>query len=138
MTTYAQQAQTVPIQVHQAEKRLVLAAPMPGLEPQDIAVIIRGDHVMIRGEARGSRQNQPEVLISEWTIGPYEREVVLPQPVDGMLTNATYGNGVLVLVMPALAPGQQGDATEFRLDPITGTRGQHVGQSGADTGSRDL
>ena len=51
MTTYAQQAQTVPIQVHQAEKRLVLAAPMPGLEPQDIAVIIRGDHVMIRGDA---------------------------------------------------------------------------------------
>jgi HSP20 family protein len=138
MTTHAQQAQTVPVQVHQAEKRLVLAAPMPGLEPQDILVTISGDHVTIRGDARGSRQDQPEVLISEWTIGPYERAVVLPQPVDGVLTNATYGNGVLVLSMPTLAPGQQEGATEFRLDPITGTRGQRIGHSTSDAGSTDL
>jgi Hsp20/alpha crystallin family len=88
------------LQVHQADGRLVLAAPMPGLEAEDISVIISGNRVTLRGEYRGSRQNQPEILISEWTMGPYYREVVLPQPVDGALTNATYGNGVLVLSMP--------------------------------------
>jgi HSP20 family protein len=124
--------QTVPLQVHQAENRLVLAAPMPGLEPQDIAVIINGNRVTVRGEYRGSRQHQPEILISEWTIGPYYREVVLPQPVDGALTNATYGNGVLVLSMPILHPGEQGGYTEFRLEADTGTRGQRVGHTGSD------
>jgi hypothetical protein len=79
MTRTSQQSQTVPLQVHQADNRLVLAAPMPGLEAQDIAVIINGNRVTIQGEYRGSRQNQPEILISEWTIGPYYREVVLPR-----------------------------------------------------------
>jgi len=132
MTTTSQHQQSVPLQVHQADNRLVLAAPMPGLEPQDIAVIINGNRVTIRGEYRGSRQNQPEILISEWTIGPYYRDVVLPQSVDGTLTNATYGNGVLVLSMPILPPGAQGGYTEFRLEADKGTRGQRVGHTGSD------
>src|SRR2546421_419754 len=99
--------QTMPVQLHQAAKRLVLAAPMPGLEPQDIVVTIHDERVIIHGAYRGSRQGQPEILVSEWTIGPYHRELRLPQPVNGVLTNATYGNGVLVLSMPTLAPGEQ-------------------------------
>ena len=93
---------------------------------------INGNRVTIQGEYRGSRQNQPEILISEWTIGPYYREVVLPQPVDGALTNATYGNGVLVLSMPTLRPGEQGGYTEFRLETDKGARGQRVGHTGAN------
>ena len=42
-----------------------------------------------------------------------------------------YGNGVLVLSMPKLAPGAQGSNTEFRLQAITDTRGQRVGHTGA-------
>jgi HSP20 family molecular chaperone IbpA len=111
---------------------------MPGLEPQDISVAIRGSTVTIRGDYRGSRQDQPEILVSEWTIGPYSRELTLPQPVDGARTTATYGNGVLVLVMPILAAGRAGDATEFRLETVTGAKGQHLGQTGAERPAPDL
>src|SRR5919109_3618875 len=131
MTLTSQQPQTVPLQIHQADERLVLAAPMPGLEPQDIAVIISGTRVTIRGEYRGSRQDQPEILISEWTIGPYYREVVLPQPVDGTLTNATYGNGVLVLALPKLAPEQTSIPAEFQLQAVVATHGEHIGHTGS-------
>ena len=131
MTTGLQQPQTVPVQMHQTHELLVLAAPMPGLEPEDITVTIRGDHLTICGEYRGSRHDQPEILLSEWTVGPYYREVILPQLVDGELTNATYGNGVLVLSMPKLAPGAQRSKTEFRLQALTDTRGQRVGHIGA-------
>ena len=112
MTLTSQQPQTVPLQVHQADGRLVLATPMPGLEAEDISVIISGNRVTLRSEYRGSRQNQPEILISEWTMGPYYREALLPQPVDGALTNATYGNGVLVLSMPMLQSGEQGGSIQ--------------------------
>jgi HSP20 family protein len=132
MTIAAQPEQTVPVQLHRAQGRLVLAAPMPGLEPQDISVRIHHDRVTIRGEYRGSRHDQPETVISEWTMGPYHREVSLPQPVSGELTNATYGNGVLVLAMPTLEPGVQEDAIEFRLEADTGTRGQRVGHTGSE------
>jgi HSP20 family protein len=131
MTTGLQQPQTVPVQMHQTHDLLVLAAPMPGLEPENITITIRSDHLTICGEYRGSRHDQPEILLSEWTVGPYYREVILPQLVDGELTNATYGNGVLVLSMPKLAPGAQGSSTEFRLQALTDTRGQRVGHTGA-------
>src|SRR5689334_13490610 len=98
-------AQTVPVQLHRADQLLVLAAPMPNLEPSDIRVVVDGDRVIIDGAYRGSRQDQPDILVSEWTMGPYYRDIVLPQLVNGGLTNATYGNGVLGLTMPILLPG---------------------------------
>jgi HSP20 family protein len=130
-------AQTVPVQLHRADQLLVLAAPMPGLEPPDITVVIDGDRVIIDGTYRGSRQDQPDVLVSEWTMGPYHRDIILPQLVNGGLTNATYGNGVLVLAMPVLLPGTPGEKTEFRLDAITGTRGQHVSHTGGSLAVTD-
>jgi HSP20 family protein len=132
MTMTSQPEQTVPVQLHWAQGRLVLAAPMPGLEPQDIAVRIHHDQVTIRGDYRGSRHDQPETVISEWTMGPYHRDLNLPQPVSGRLTNATYGNGVLVLAMPTLEPGVQEDVTTFQLEADTGTRGQRVGHMGLE------
>jgi len=50
MTMASQPEQTVPVQLHRAQGRLVLAAPMPGLEPQDISVCIHHDWVTIQGE----------------------------------------------------------------------------------------
>ena len=65
-------------------------------------------------------------------MGPYHRDLSLPQPVSGRLTNATYGNGVLVLAMPTLEPGVQEDAVAFRLEADTGTWGQRVGHIGSE------
>src|SRR5262245_52390945 len=126
------QQQTVPVQVHQTDDLLVLAAPMPGLEPQDISICISDAQITIRGDYRGSRQDRPEVLISEWTIGPYYRQVVLPEAVNGELANATYGNGVLVLSMPVLESSQQGGVNEFRLEAVNDTYGQHIGHTGSE------
>jgi HSP20 family protein len=132
MTKTQPPAQSVPVQIHQTDTLIVLAAPMPGLEPQDISVAIAGDKVTIQGSYRGSRQEKDEVMVAEWTIGPYEREVVLPQPVNGHLTNATYGNGVLVLAMPkAEAKGEDGHA-EFRIEVVQATVGQRIGHTGSE------
>ena len=132
MTKTQPPAQSVPVQIHQTDTLIVLAAPMPGLEPQDISVAIAGDKVTIQGSYRGSRQEKDEVMVAEWTIGPYEREVVLPQPVNGPLTNATYGNGVLVLAMPkAEEKGEDGHA-EFRIEVVQATVGQRIGHTGSE------
>jgi len=132
MTTTQQTPQTIPMQMHQTDALIVLAAPMPGLEPQDISVVIAGDKVTVRGNYRGSRQETADLLVSEWTIGPYAREIVLPQPVNGPLTNATYGNGVLVLAMPKMERGSSESYTEFKLDVVEATVGQRIGHTGSD------
>jgi HSP20 family protein len=132
MTMAQQSQQTVPVQIHQTDRLIVLAAPMPGLEPQDISVVVAGNKVTLRGSYRGSRLDSGDLLISEWTIGPYYREVILPAAVNGPLTNATYGNGVLVLAMPMMDQDHQGSYTEFQLDVVEATRGQRIGHTGSD------
>lgn len=128
----AETGQLLPVRVYQTADRLMLAAPMPGLEPQDIAVSITGTRVTIRGEERGPHQHGVDLVLAEWTIGSYYRELDLTHPVNGPLTNATYGNGVLVLSMPKVANGQPGVPAEIRLEALEATRGERVGHVGRE------
>lgn len=134
------QPQPLPVRLYRAEDRLVLAAPMPGLEPGDIRVEVEGNRVAIHGAERGPHQHDRELLLAEWAIGPYRRELSLPAAVDGRLVNATYDNGVLVLAMPRAADGAPVERTEIRLDATRPTRGKrvgHVGRSPRPPGERE-
>ena len=126
------EAQNIPVRIYQSDNHIMLMAPMPGLEAEDISVTIAGELVTIRGEERGPRQHERDLIVDEWTVGPYFREVSLPEDVNGVLTNATYGNGVLVLSMPKLKEGQAPEAADFQLQPIEATRGQRVGHTGKE------
>jgi HSP20 family protein len=128
----ATEQQTIPVRIYNADEHIVLAAPLPGLEPENISITISGDKVSIRGEERGPGQHRKDVVLDEWTIGPYYREVSLPQTVDGRLTNATYGNGVLVLSMPKQKKDQPAPGINFQLHPIEATRGERIGHAGMD------
>jgi HSP20 family protein len=122
--------QEPPVRVYQTRDRIMLAAPKPGLEPGNISVHITEDRVTIHGEERGPHQHDRDLLAAEWSFGPYHRMVSLPHPINGVLTNATYDNGVLVVTMPKMPPAQNGVPAQFRLEPIRATRGEHVGHVG--------
>lgn len=124
--------QMIPVRMHETDRRIVVVAPMPGLEPPDISVTIDGDEVTIHGAERGAHQRDVDLLLAEWAIGPYHRQLTLPAPVDGALANATYGNGVLVLTLPKSGPERPPRTAEVRLDVVTATRGEHVGHVGRD------
>ena len=104
---------------------------MPGLEPQDISVSITDQRLRVKGEERGPRQHELNLKVAEWRIGPYFREISLNQPVNGTMTNATYGNGVLVLSIPKAKSGK-GSNAEFQLKSIEPTRGERVGYTGSE------
>ena len=123
--------QTIPVRISDNEDLILLAAPMPGLEPENITVSIRDHVVQIKGEERGPRQHELNLKVAEWRIGPYVREVSLDQPVNGAMTNATYGNGVLVLSIPKAKNGS-GSNAEFQLKRIEPTRGERIGYTGSE------
>lgn len=127
-----QAAQTVPVRVYQGDGRIMVASPLPGMEPADISVMVSGNKLTIHGARRGPHQDERDLMTAEWAVGPYFREVSLRHPVHSALTNATYGNGVLVVVLPKRAPGTPDAGAEIRLDVIDATRGQRVGHSGHD------
>jgi HSP20 family protein len=93
--------QQVPLKVYQAEDRLTVAAPMAGMEPEDLAIEITDDgRLLLDGKVRGLLKDVKVLLLDEWSVGAYYRDYLLPEPVDGSQATATYGNGVLVVTFP--------------------------------------
>jgi HSP20 family protein len=118
----------VPVKMYQADERLTVAAPMPGLEPQDIEVEVTSEgRLILDGRLRGFLKGVKKLLLDEWTVGGYHRELALPQPVDGSLATVTYGNGVLVVTLPL---GQQTRPAKLTLETVAPNTGQRVGSAG--------
>lgn len=96
--------QHVLLKVYRAVDRLTVAAPMAGMEPEDITVEITDDgRLLLDGEVRAVLKDVKELLLDEWSVGAYYRDYTLPVPVDGSQAMATYGNGVLVVTFPISA-----------------------------------
>ncbi|GCE20605.1 Hsp20/alpha crystallin family protein [Dictyobacter kobayashii] len=68
-----------------------------------------------------------ELLIDEWSVGGYYRDIDLPDVVDGIHANMNYGNGVLVIAFPL---SQQMQPATLRLQKIATDRGGRTGNSG--------
>jgi HSP20 family protein len=120
--------QFVPLKIYRAPERLTIAAPMPGLEPEDIVVEVTTDgRLILDGALRGTLKGVKELLVDEWNVGGYHREVPLPAAVDARLATLTYGNGVLVTVLPLAARTEPATLTLERGGPA---RGERVGSAG--------
>ena len=120
--------QRVHVKVYASADRLTVAAPMPGLEPQDIAVeITPGNQLVLHGNGRGALKNEKLVLRDEWNPGPYCRELTLPSPVDGSMANITYRNGILVVVLPL---ADETRPAHLGLAAVGPDYGERVGNTG--------
>lgn len=64
------QVHALPVRVYQTDYRIMIAAPMLGLEPGDIVVAVTGDRVTIRGKERGPHQNERALLLANGPSGP--------------------------------------------------------------------
>jgi|SRR5450432_1376198 HSP20 family protein len=116
--------QHIPIKMYRSPERLVIAAPMPGSEPEDILVKVTEDSVVMQGDIRGLLKDVKELLTDEWSVGSYYREVQLPNPVDGEHANVTYGNGVLVVNLPI---SEKTVTATLVLERTGAARGERVG-----------
>jgi HSP20 family protein len=122
--------QSIPIKLYRTPDRITVAAPMPGLGPEDIHVQV-DEHGLVRLEGRlceredcGALKHSKDVLEEEWTVGPYLREISMPSAVDGEAATVTYGNGVLVVSLPV---AERNRAASLTLETISPSRGLHRG-----------
>ena len=125
-----QREQHVPLKVYRSDKRITVAAPMPGLEPSDISVEVTGEGLFtLRGELRGVQKDVNEQLVNEWDVGGYYREYQFPEGVDATLANLTFANGVLVAAFPLSDTTRPAKLT---LHDVGRTEGQRVAHAGQD------
>ena len=120
--------QHIPVKVYRTNERLMVAAPMAGLEPENILVEVTNDsRLILHGDGRGLLKDVKELLCDEWSIGPYHRELDLPVAVNAEHANVSYGNGVLLVTLPISTSTVPAHMT---LERITPTHGKHKGNAG--------
>jgi HSP20 family protein len=121
-------AQRLPINVYEEDDRIMVAVPLPGMEPASIHLAVDGRRLTITADLRGPGQHRTKrYLVHEWTIGPSERTVDLPKPVDAARANVSFDNGVLVVILPAASRPISG---EILLNKVGTAKGQTIGHVG--------
>ena len=121
--------QEIPIKVYRTADRLMVAAPMPGMQPEDILIQVTEDgRLILQGELRGLLKDVKELLLDEWSVGSYYREITLPDIVDGEQTNVTYANGVLVVAMVVSDVTRPATLILEKVGPAHGERVGNIGQ----------
>ena len=144
---------SLPVKLSRTDDRLVIAAPMAGIRPEDVSVEVTESGRLIlqsrpRGVLRAERfdvvvtvdrdgdqevwtreqwQELKEVVLDEWSTRGYYRELELPAAVDAVLGTVTYGNGVLVVSLPVVETIR---CARLQLVPLGQNRGQRVGRVG--------
>jgi HSP20 family molecular chaperone IbpA len=123
------ETQELPVRMFRSLDTLTVAAPMAGLGVDDIAVEVTEDGRLVldgrlcqspRLEC-GELGSHKDVLLDEWTVGPYHREIRVGVPVDGPGATVTFGNGVLVVALPITNATK---AARLTLEPVGPARGE--------------
>jgi HSP20 family protein len=120
-------AQHIPVNVYETDEDVLIVAPMPGVEAEDIDIEVLGTRVTLRASLRGPGQEDRRYLAHEWTYGPYERTIELPVDVDGEHANASHSNGVLALSLPKAARARSVRIPLRHLESSTGRAEGHSG-----------
>ena len=91
----------MPLDITENEDAFVVKASLPGMNPDDLEVMVNGDVLTIRGELKQEQETKEQRYhLRERRFGAFGRSVALPAPVQSDQVEADYHNGVLTLTLP--------------------------------------
>ena len=86
--------------VYEETDQLVVKAELPGINEEDLDIILEGDRLTIKAEKREETAEDAAHHTRERYYGQYLRSVTLPYPVKIGGISATFENGVLEIKLP--------------------------------------
>lgn len=98
------QTQHLPLNVAETDEAFTLTAPLPGFQPEDVDITVRGQNVAVRAQQKTPPPEQENLTRHEWGQGTFQRSFELPAPVDAEQTTASFRQGVVTIVLPKAAP----------------------------------
>jgi HSP20 family protein len=90
------------LEVNATENDLRVSAELPGLDPNDVEILVEGDVLTIRGEKKSETEDRDRHF-SERYYGRFERSLRLPFEVQDDKADASFKNGVLTVTLPKSA-----------------------------------
>ncbi|HEY3268052.1 MAG TPA: Hsp20/alpha crystallin family protein [Armatimonadota bacterium] len=94
------QTQTLAVNLLDADGSLVLTAPLPGMQPEDIEISVRGQSLNIRAQRKGQQADRSGYIRREWGFASYQRGLELPSAVEADKATASYRHGVITITLP--------------------------------------
>jgi HSP20 family protein len=93
-TEESMRPQSVPVNVYETDAALVVVAPLPAVQPEDVAVDLKPGKLRITAHLRSAAPR--DYLVHEWEYGGYERELDVPDGYGGGV-EASLANGQLAV-----------------------------------------
>ncbi|MDF2997600.1 MAG: molecular chaperone Hsp20 [Xanthobacteraceae bacterium] len=93
------------VEVSETDKEIRVAAEVPGLEENDIEVLLEDGVLTLRGEKKSETEDTGRQF-SERYYGRFERRFALGREVEEDKVAATFKNGVLTVTLPKTAKAQ--------------------------------
>ena len=92
---------TPSIDVRENEKEIVVDAELPGMNENDVQVVVREGVLSLKGEKKSERDEKNDTYhLVERSYGSFDRSFRLPEGVNEEQIKADFNNGVLHVVVP--------------------------------------
>jgi HSP20 family protein len=89
------------VDIYEEPDAVRIVAEIPGVKPEDVKISVEGNLLTIQGTKEEVVTEKAEkVHRYERTYGSFERSFTLPATVDAEHIKATYGTGLVTLVLP--------------------------------------
>lgn len=89
------------VDVYQTKDKVIVKAPIAGVNPDDLDIAISEDVVTIRGDRKDEATIEKEhYYVQECFWGAFSRSVILPTSTVAEEAEATLKNGVLTIEIP--------------------------------------
>lgn len=89
------------VDIVEQPENIRIVAEIPGVKPEDVKIAVEGNLLTIQGmKQQAMEEKNDKVHRYERTYGAFERTFTLPATVDAEHIKATYGNGLLTLLLP--------------------------------------
>ena len=94
-------AYTLALEITEQDDKIVVRAPVPGFEPEQIDISVQADVLSIRGAvSQEATKEEKGYHLREWRSGNFQRVVQLPCSVESEKAEAAYKNGILTVSLP--------------------------------------
>jgi HSP20 family protein len=103
-TSCEEEVAQLAVDIRETNDKIIIVAPLAGVDPNDVRIEITEDVVIIEGERENPFQSNDidEYLVNECYFGPFSRSIVLPEMVNSKKAQATFRKNVLILEIPKL------------------------------------
>lgn len=89
-----------PLDLSETDELITLKMEIPGIDPKDVQVHLKGQLLIIRGEKRRETERKDERFYRvERSYGSFARTIQLPSMVREEKVNATFKNGLLTITL---------------------------------------